>query len=108
MERKWSQVEYLHETVKNPNIIIKGTRSYYSNAWGSCFEDDVVRYLYGDEHSRKNWQPQWELDKLYIGNYRLHRCRGGYFAWRQQYTSQRLVFQLSFCRMYFGQLSNPG
>ena len=69
MERKWSQVEYLHETVKNPNIIIKGTRSYYSNAWGSCFEDDVVRYLYGDEHSRKNWQPQWELDKLYIGNY---------------------------------------
>ena len=62
MERKWSQVEYLHETVKNPNIIIKGTQSYYSNAWGSYFEDDVVRYLYGDEHSRKNWQPQWELE----------------------------------------------
>ena len=69
MERKWSQVEYLHETVKNPNIIIKGTRSYYSNAWGSCFEDDVVRYLYGDEHSRKNWQPQWHIDKLRIGNF---------------------------------------
>ncbi|MDO4161691.1 MAG: DapH/DapD/GlmU-related protein [Pseudomonadota bacterium] len=69
MERKWSEVEYLHQTVTNPNIIIKGTKSYYSNAWGGNFEDDVVRYLYGDKHSRKNWQPQWPIDRLYIGNY---------------------------------------
>ncbi len=69
MEKKWSQVEYLHKTVKNPNIIVKGTKSYYSNAWSENFEDYVVRYLYGDEHSLKNWKPQWEIDKLHIGNY---------------------------------------
>lgn len=69
MEKHWSKVEYLHQSVKNPNIIIKGTHSYYSNAWTDDFEDYVVRYLYGDEHSLKNWQPQWEIDKLYIGNY---------------------------------------
>lgn len=68
-EKHWSQVEYLHETVKNPNIILKGTKSYYSNAWTSGFEDYCVRYLYGDEHSLKNWTPQWEIDKLHIGNY---------------------------------------
>ena len=68
-ERRWSEVEYLSSTVTNPNIIIKGTHSYYSNAWTENFESSVVRYLYGDEHSRKNWQPQWELDKLYIGNF---------------------------------------
>lgn len=69
MEKKWSEVEYLSQTVKNPNIIIKGTKSYYSNAWSEGFEDYVVRYLYGDEHSLKNWQPQWHIDKLFIGNY---------------------------------------
>lgn len=69
MEIKWSELEYLSQTVKNPNIIIKGTKSYYSNAWGMCFEDYVVRYLYGDVHSLKNWEPQWQIDKLYIGNY---------------------------------------
>lgn len=68
-ERRWSEVEYLNRTVANPNIIIKGTHSYYSNAWTDNFESSVVRYLYGDEHSLKNWQPQWELDKLYIGNF---------------------------------------
>lgn len=68
-EKHWSKVEYLHQTVKNPNIIIKGTKSYYSNAWSGDFEESVVRYLYGDEYSRTHWQPQWELDKLYIGNY---------------------------------------
>ncbi len=68
-ERRWSEVEYLSSTVTNPNIIVKGTHSYYSNAWTENFESSVVRYLYGDEHSRKNWQPQWELDKLYIGNF---------------------------------------
>ena len=67
--KHWSKVEYLHQTVKNPNIIIKGTHSYYSNAWSGSFEESVVRYLYGDEYSLGHWQPQWELDRLYIGNY---------------------------------------
>lgn len=69
MTKHWSKVEYLHETVTNPNIIVKGTHSYYSDAWSGCFEESVVRYLYGDEYSLTHWQPQWELDKLYIGNY---------------------------------------
>lgn len=69
MERKWSVTQNLKETVKNPNIIIKGVHSYYSNAWGADFEDDCVRYLYGDEHSLKNWISRWEPDKLYIGDY---------------------------------------
>lgn len=65
----WSQVEYLHKTVKNPNIHIKGTTSYYSNAWSDSFEQSVVRYLYGDEYSLKAWEPLWEIDQLYIGSY---------------------------------------
>lgn len=69
VSKHWSQVEYLHQTVKNPNIIIKGKHSYYSNAWTSNFEDYVVRYHYGDEYSLANWQPQWEIDQLYIGDY---------------------------------------
>lgn len=69
MEVKWSQTEKLSQTVHNPNIIIKGTHSYYSGAWDGAFEDRVVRYLYGDEHSRKNWTSAWEPDKLYIGDY---------------------------------------
>ncbi|WP_018691182.1 CatB-related O-acetyltransferase [Algicola sagamiensis] len=67
--KHWSKVEYLHETVKNPNIHIKGTRSYYSDAWTGSFEESVVRYLYGDEFSSQNWDPQWEIDQLYIGNF---------------------------------------
>ncbi|MBQ8630531.1 MAG: CatB-related O-acetyltransferase [Alphaproteobacteria bacterium] len=69
MKKHWSKVQYLHNTVKNPNIIIKGTKSYYSNAWTEDFESYAVRYLYGDEYSLQNWQPQWKIDKLYIGNY---------------------------------------
>ena len=69
MTKHWSKVEYLHETVKNPNIIVKGTKSYYSNAYTPDFEDYVVRYLYGDSYSLKNFSPLWEYDKLYIGNY---------------------------------------
>jgi len=68
-EKHWSKVEYLHQSVKNPNIIIKGTKSYYSNAYTPDFEDYVVRYLYGDEYSRHTFSPLWEYDKLYIGNY---------------------------------------
>lgn len=68
-EKHWSKVEYLYETVKNPNIVIKGTKSYYSNAYTPDFEDYVVRYLYGDEYSCTHFEPLWEYDKLYIGNY---------------------------------------
>ena len=54
-EKHWSKVEYLYETVKNPNIFIKGTKSYYSNAYTPNFEDYFVRYLYGDENSRTHY-----------------------------------------------------
>ena len=67
--RHWSIVEYLHETVKNANIHVKGTTSYYSNAWTGSFEDSVVRYLYGDEYSLDTWEPAWEIDQLYIGSH---------------------------------------
>ena len=67
--RHWSKTELLHEVVKNPNIHIKGTHSYYSDAWSGGFEHSVVRYLYGDEYSLKTWQPKWPIDQLYIGDY---------------------------------------
>lgn len=66
--KHWSRVEYLHETVKNKNIIIKGQHSYYSDCWDEGFEASVVRYLHGDEISLQ-WEPLWEIDKLYIGDY---------------------------------------
>lgn len=67
-DRHWSKVELLHETVANPNIHIKGRRSYYSNAWSGFFEESVVRYLYGDAYSLKAWTPQWPIDQLFIGD----------------------------------------
>lgn len=67
--KHWSVVELLHETVKNPNIHVRGKHSYYSNAWTGSFEDSVVRYLYGDEYSLNAWQSQWPVDQLYIGDY---------------------------------------
>lgn len=67
--KHWSIVEYLHETVKNPNIHIKGTSSYYSNAWSGNFEESVVRYLYGDEYSSSQWESAWPVDQLYIGSH---------------------------------------
>lgn len=67
-DRHWSKVELLHETVANPNIHIKGQRSYYSNAWTGSFEDSVVRYLYGDTYSLNAWEPQWPIDQLHIGD----------------------------------------
>lgn len=69
MTKHWSKVEYLHQTVKNPNIVIKGTKSYYSNAYTEDFENYVVRYLYGDAYSLAHFKPLWEYDKLYVGNY---------------------------------------
>ncbi|UXM95537.1 hypothetical protein N5853_02575 [Bartonella sp. HY329] len=68
MEKHWSRTQLLHEVVTNPNIIIKGTHSYYSDCWDSGFEKYCVRYLQGDEISRQ-WNNNWELDKLYIGDY---------------------------------------
>ena len=59
----------LHETVRNPNIHVRGTHSYYSNAWTGSFEESVVRYHYGDEYSLKAWEPMWPIDQLYIGDY---------------------------------------
>lgn len=67
-EKHWSKVEYLHLTVTNPNILIKGTHSYYSDCWDAGFEQSVVRYLQGDEVS-KSWEPLGHIDKLIIGDY---------------------------------------
>ncbi|WP_410878884.1 CatB-related O-acetyltransferase [Myroides sp. DW712] len=67
--KHWSIVEYLHETVQNPNIHIKGRTSYYSAAWSGSFEESVVRYLYGDAYSASQWEPAWPIDQLYIGSY---------------------------------------
>lgn len=67
--RHWSIVEKLHETVTNLNIHVRGSHSYYSNAWTGSFEKAVVRYLYGDEYSLKAWEPRWPTDQLYIGDY---------------------------------------
>lgn len=69
VRKHWSIVEYLAETVKNPNIHIRGRNSYYSNAWTGSFEDSVVRYLYGDEYSLAAWESQWPVDQLHIGDY---------------------------------------
>lgn len=67
--KHWSKVEYLHESVRNPNIHVRGTHSYYSNAWMGSFEDSVVRYLYGDDYSSKAWEPAWPIDQLRIGDF---------------------------------------
>ena len=67
-DKHWSRMEYLHQTVTNPNIHIKGTHSYYSDCWDNGFERPVVRYLLGDDVSR-NWEPLGRLDKLFIGNF---------------------------------------
>ena len=66
--KHWSKFELLHEVVTNPNIHIKGLHSYYSDCWDNGFERSVVRYLHGDEVSRQ-WEPRWEIDELYIGDY---------------------------------------
>lgn len=68
----WSQVEYLHLTVTNPNIRLKGQHSYYSGAWDGPFEEEAVRYLHGDSWSRSpdtGWEPLWHIDRLHIGDY---------------------------------------
>jgi chloramphenicol O-acetyltransferase type B len=67
-EKHWSRTERLHQTVTNPNILIKGTHSYYSDCWDNGFERSVVRYLHGDSVSQQ-WEPLGHLDKLIIGNF---------------------------------------
>ena len=68
-EKHWSRVEYLHLAVRNPNIHVKGTHSYYSDAWTGSFEESVVRYHYGDPVSLASWKPSWPIDQLHIGDY---------------------------------------
>ena len=67
-DKHWSKTELLHESVKNPNIIIKGTHSYYSHCWDQGFEKSVVRYLQGDEISQQ-WEPLGKIDRLMISDY---------------------------------------
>lgn len=69
----WSQTKQLKELVTNPLIEV-GEYSYYSGYYGNgTFEDGCVRYFWGDEVSRKLFNPiidnGWHLDKLIIGNY---------------------------------------
>ncbi|WP_048647698.1 CatB-related O-acetyltransferase [Nitratireductor soli] len=68
-QKHWSIVEFLHQTVRNRNIHVRGTNSYYSNAWTGSFEQSVVRYLYGDDFSLAAWESQWPVDRLHIGDY---------------------------------------
>lgn len=67
-EKHWSKTELLHQTVTNPNILVKGTHSYYSHCWDNGFERSVVRYLHGDAVSQQ-WEPLGPIDKLRIGDY---------------------------------------
>ncbi|MUK63053.1 antibiotic acetyltransferase [Aliivibrio fischeri] len=67
-QKHWSKFQLLNEVNTNPNISIKGSHSYYSDCWDNGFEYSVVRYLHGDEVSRE-WEPRWDIDKLYIGDY---------------------------------------
>ena len=67
--KHWSKVEYLHQSVTNPNIHVRGQHSYYSDAWTSDFQSSVVRYLYGDAYSLAAWESQWPVDQLHIGDY---------------------------------------
>lgn len=68
-QKHWPKVQYLHQTVTNPNIHIRGTHSYYSPAWAEGFEETVVRYHNGDAFSLKAWTPLWPVDQLRIGDY---------------------------------------
>lgn len=43
MIKHWSRVEYLHETVTNPDINIRGTHSYCSDAWSGGFPHSALK-----------------------------------------------------------------
>lgn len=71
--KHWSETKYLKELVTNPLITV-GEYSYYSGYYSqTSFEDGCVRYLWGDEASRRLFNPEveqgWHLDRLIIGNY---------------------------------------
>ena len=67
-DKHWSITERLQLTVTNPNVIIRGSHSYYSDCWDRGFERCVVRYLHGDAVS-EGWEPLGHVDKLFIGNF---------------------------------------
>ncbi|WP_299795597.1 CatB-related O-acetyltransferase [uncultured Shewanella sp.] len=67
-KKHWSKFQLLHEVVRNKNIHIKGTHSYYSDCWDNGFEESVIRYLCGDREG-ENREPNWHIDQLYIGDY---------------------------------------
>ena len=67
--KHWSRVEYLHQTVTNPNIIVKVPEVITAMPGAAVLKNPVVRYHYGDRYSRTHWQPQWPIDRLQIGNY---------------------------------------
>ncbi len=62
--KHWCEFEFISKTVKNPNIHIKGSYSYYSAYWDQGFERCVVRYLHD-----KPATPDKPIDQLYIGNF---------------------------------------
>ncbi|WP_098748294.1 CatB-related O-acetyltransferase [Paenibacillus sp. EZ-K15] len=69
----WSEIKYLKDIVTNAMIQV-GEYSYYSGYYDHHdFEDGCVRYLWGDEKSRRLFNPiedhGWHIDKLIIGNY---------------------------------------
>ncbi|GAB3521480.1 CatB-related O-acetyltransferase [Photobacterium alginatilyticum] len=68
INKTWTKTQLLSDVVTNKNIIVKGSHSYYSDYWDDGFEQSVVRYLLGDELTR-DAPTQWEVDKLYIGDY---------------------------------------
>lgn len=70
----WSQVEYLHLTVTNPNICLKGQHSYYSGAWDGPFEEVAVRYLHGDPFSRSR-TPAGSRSGISTGSISATMCR---------------------------------
>ncbi|OBZ17175.1 CatB-related O-acetyltransferase [Bacillus sp. FJAT-26390] len=57
----WSEIKYLKDIVTNPMIEV-GEYAYYSGYYDNHdFEDGCVRYLWGDEKSRKLFNPIEDL-----------------------------------------------
>jgi len=59
----WSRVEWLHKTVKNPNIIIQGTHSYYSGYYdGNLVGGNpakLIRNRFSDDEIASLLELQW-------------------------------------------------
>ncbi|VFS94403.1 Uncharacterised protein [Raoultella planticola] len=97
-DKHWSITERLHQTVTNPNVIIRGSHSYYSDCWDRGFERCVVRYLHGDPVS-EGWEPLGHVDKLFIGNFVCIAPEAVILMGRQQYPPDGLDQPLSVCVM---------